>query len=97
MEPRNEAEPLVGVRSNTEADPSSTDQDDEPKSGWYLFILTLGIGGLQVIWSVQHSAGSLSGWPGLLQARSYNPILAFAVTIAAAVGYVYWLWLGYKK
>lgn len=32
----------------------------ETKSSWYLFLLTLSIGGLQVVWSVELSSGSVS-------------------------------------
>jgi solute carrier family 45 protein 1/2/4 len=47
--------------------PSPVDSEDwndpvpeETKSSWYLFLLTLSIGGLQIAWSVELSNGSVS-------------------------------------
>lgn len=45
----------------------------ETKSSWYLFLLTLSIGGLQVVWSVELSSGS----PYLLSLGMSKALLAF--------------------
>ncbi|KAK1241717.1 hypothetical protein MKX07_007540 [Trichoderma sp. CBMAI-0711] len=46
-----------GSRSDGRRD-SHTDDSDTTKSLWYLTILTIGIGGLQIAWSVELSNGS---------------------------------------
>ncbi|KAL1853813.1 hypothetical protein Plec18170_005205 [Paecilomyces lecythidis] len=48
-------------------------EDDAPKSSWYLFLLTLSIGGLQIVWSVELSNGS----PYLLSLGMSKSLLAF--------------------
>jgi solute carrier family 45, member 1/2/4 len=45
----------------------------ESKSSWYLFLLTLSIGGLQIVWSVELSNGS----PYLLSLGMSKSLLAF--------------------
>ena len=45
----------------------------ESKSWWYLFLLTLSIGGLQIVWSVEFSNGS----PYLLSLGMSKSLLAF--------------------
>ncbi|KAK6813124.1 hypothetical protein RU639_010729 [Aspergillus parasiticus] len=45
----------------------------ETKSSWYLFLLTLSIGGLQIVWSVELSNGS----PFLLSLGMSKALLAF--------------------
>ncbi|KAI9729986.1 MAG: hypothetical protein M1834_006184 [Cirrosporium novae-zelandiae] len=45
----------------------------ESKSSWYLFLLTLSIGGLQIVWSVEMSNGS----PYLLSLGMNKSLLAF--------------------
>ncbi|KAE8355524.1 Sodium/hydrogen exchanger family-domain-containing protein [Aspergillus coremiiformis] len=45
----------------------------ETKSSWYLFLLTLSIGGLQIVWSVELSNGS----PYLLSLGMSKALLAF--------------------
>lgn len=58
---------------------SSTDSSNdvvakiETKSSWYLILLTLGIGGLQIVWSVELSHGS----PFLLSLGMSKSLLAF--------------------
>ncbi|KAJ5104989.1 hypothetical protein NUU61_002336 [Penicillium alfredii] len=47
--------------------------DESSKSGWYLFLLTLSIGGLQIVWSVELSNGS----PFLLSLGMSKSLLAF--------------------
>ncbi|GLI79749.1 hypothetical protein PoHVEF18_008090 [Penicillium ochrochloron] len=56
------------------------DLDDSSKSEWYLFLLTISIGGLQVVWSVELSNGS----PFLLSLGMSKALLAF-VWIAGPV------------
>ncbi|KAG5293446.1 sucrose transporter [Histoplasma capsulatum G186AR] len=50
-----------------------TCDDTERKSSWYLFLLTLSIGGLQIVWSVELSNGS----PFLLSLGMDKSLLAF--------------------
>ncbi|KAL5043982.1 hypothetical protein BDW71DRAFT_199384 [Aspergillus fruticulosus] len=84
----NETSPLVGARTSDDADVDSTtfvsgsgsnSGDDAPqerpetKSSWYLLLLTLSIGGLQVVWSVELSSGS----PYLLSLGMSKALLAF--------------------
>ena len=45
----------------------------DTKSVWYLILLTLGIGGLQIVWSVELSNGS----PYLLSLGMSKSLLAF--------------------
>ncbi|KAJ5665457.1 uncharacterized protein N7477_007905 [Penicillium maclennaniae] len=47
--------------------------DETSKSGWYLFLLTVSIGGLQIVWSVELSNGS----PFLLSLGMSKSLLAF--------------------
>ena len=47
--------------------------EDETKSTWYLILLTLSIGGLQIVWSVELSNGS----PYLLSLGMSKSLLAF--------------------
>ena len=47
--------------------------DEESKSTWYLFLLTLSIGGLQIAWAVEISNGS----PYLLSLGMSKSLLAF--------------------
>ncbi|RDW78792.1 putative sucrose transporter [Aspergillus mulundensis] len=83
-----ETSPLVGARTSDDADVDSitfvngsgsiTGTEDSPerpetKSSWYLFLLTLSIGGLQVVWSVELSSGS----PYLLSLGMSKALLAF--------------------
>ncbi|KAE8146020.1 Sodium/hydrogen exchanger family-domain-containing protein [Aspergillus avenaceus] len=80
----NETSPLVGS-DNDEIEPATGQdlQNDErvgnaehvldTKSSWYLFLLTLSIGGLQIVWSVELSNGS----PYLLSLGMSKALLAF--------------------
>ncbi|KAK2873753.1 hypothetical protein FQN49_002099 [Arthroderma sp. PD_2] len=49
------------------------EKEEESKSSWYLFLLALGIGGLQMVWSVELSNGS----PYLLSLGMNKSLLAF--------------------
>ncbi|KAL4980237.1 hypothetical protein BDW66DRAFT_72014 [Aspergillus desertorum] len=84
----NETSPLVGARTPNDADVDSVifvngscsnSRNDSPherpetKSSWYLLLLTLSIGGLQVVWSVELSSGS----PYLLSLGMSKALLAF--------------------
>ncbi|KAL3476110.1 hypothetical protein BJX99DRAFT_228575 [Aspergillus californicus] len=78
----NETSPLVGPRASDDADVDSLtfgsrDEYDNPKpetkSSLYLFLLTLSIGGLQIVWSVELSSGS----PYLLSLGMSKALLAF--------------------
>ncbi|KAL4788028.1 hypothetical protein BJX76DRAFT_353580 [Aspergillus varians] len=84
----NETSPLVGPRTSDDADVDSVTSvvdsgrirrsedahhTPETKSSWYLFLLTLSIGGLQVVWSVELSSGS----PYLLSLGMSKALLAF--------------------
>ncbi|KAL4912507.1 hypothetical protein BDW62DRAFT_194376 [Aspergillus aurantiobrunneus] len=84
----NETSPLVGPRTSDDADVDSVTfvntserisrngdapNTPETKSSWYLFLLTLSIGGLQVVWSVELSSGS----PYLLSLGMSKALLAF--------------------
>ena len=51
---------LYKVVSPIESDDWQGDADEETKSSWYLFLLTLGGLGLQIGWSVETSYGSVS-------------------------------------
>ncbi|OJJ78342.1 hypothetical protein ASPBRDRAFT_25927 [Aspergillus brasiliensis CBS 101740] len=67
----NEAEPLI---RDGWVPPDSPSTPDEPfKSSTYLFVLTLAMGGLQIVYSIQHSSGS----PYLLSLGMSKALLAF--------------------
>lgn len=59
-------------RGRLEASSSFSNGDDDSKSIYYLFILTLAVGGLQIAWSVQMSSGS----PFLLSLGMSKSLLA---------------------
>ncbi|KAF5864918.1 monovalent cation:H+ antiporter, CPA1 (nhx1) [Aspergillus alliaceus] len=81
----NETSPLVGSDNDNDAgsiadqgmqndaEPEDTGHLPETKSTWYLFLLTLCIGGLQIVWSVELSNGS----PYLLSLGMSKALLAF--------------------
>ncbi|KAJ5381232.1 uncharacterized protein N7496_003660 [Penicillium cataractarum] len=83
-----ESSPLMESRRRSDSDVQlggygeveDKDLDDSSKSGWYLFLLTISIGGLQVVWSVELSNGS----PYLLSLGMSKALLAF-VWIAGPV------------
>ncbi|PKY00998.1 putative sucrose transporter [Aspergillus campestris IBT 28561] len=72
----NENEPLIGNTLTAEDDACPTETssvDQEPKSSLHFLMVSLAIGGLQVVWSVQHSSAS----PYLLSLGLSKALLAF--------------------
>lgn len=82
----NEQSPLISPQLRAERTEESDVEDShlseslrynvtslESKSAWYLFLLTLSIGGLQIVWSVEFSNGS----PYLLSLGLSKSLLAF--------------------
>ena len=82
----NEQSPLISPRPHAERSDDSDVEESrlsenfdydvatvESKSSWYLFLLTLSIGGLQIVWSVEISNGS----PYLLSLGMSKSLLAF--------------------
>ncbi|WEW56566.1 hypothetical protein PRK78_002012 [Emydomyces testavorans] len=63
----------MGIWEDEDAIAKQSDKERESKSSWYLFLLTLSIGGLQIVWSVELSNGS----PYLLSLGMSKSILAF--------------------
>ncbi|KAL4883275.1 hypothetical protein BJY04DRAFT_185199 [Aspergillus karnatakaensis] len=87
-QPADETSPLVGPQTSDDADVDSVRfvngssrvnrsenarEASGTKSSWYLLLLTLSIGGLQVVWSVELSSGS----PFLLSLGMSKALLAF--------------------
>ncbi|PYH63871.1 putative sucrose transporter [Aspergillus vadensis CBS 113365] len=71
----NEAEPLIRdgwVPPDSHVPPGAS-PDEASKSSAYLFILSLAMGGLQIVYSIQHSSGS----PYLLSLGMSKALLAF--------------------
>ncbi|KAB8260824.1 sodium/hydrogen exchanger 3 [Aspergillus pseudonomiae] len=80
-----EMSPLVGPDNDNDVDlitaqemqtgigAEAPEHLSETKSSWYLFLLTLSIGGLQIVWSVELSNGS----PFLLSLGMSKALLAF--------------------
>ncbi|KAB8245144.1 sodium/hydrogen exchanger 3 [Aspergillus flavus] len=80
-----EMSPLVGPDNDNDVDLITAQEmqndfgaedpghSSETKSTWYLFLLTLSIGGLQIVWSVELSNGS----PFLLSLGMSKALLAF--------------------
>jgi solute carrier family 45, member 1/2/4 len=82
----NEQSPLISPQIRAERTDDSDVEDShlseslrydvtslESRSAWYLFLLTLSIGGLQIVWSVELSNGS----PYLLSLGMSKSLLAF--------------------
>ena len=68
-----DAETLLAHESIPETSLTCNDgEDEESKSTWYLFLLTLSIGGLQIAWAVEISNGS----PYLLSLGMSKSLLA---------------------
>ncbi|KAI1978823.1 hypothetical protein LOZ53_004522 [Ophidiomyces ophidiicola] len=61
------------IWEDTDAILKQSDKEHESKSSWYLFLLTLSIGGLQIVWAVELSNGS----PYLLSLGMNKSLLAF--------------------
>lgn len=68
--------------SSTSKDGSFSDPFDKTKSSFYLILLTLPIGGLQLIWSLEFSNGS----PFLLSLGMSKALLAFVLLAAPVTG-----------
>ena len=51
---------ISSMPSPQDSDPWNNISTEETKSQWYLILLTLSIGGLQIAWSVELSNGSVS-------------------------------------
>ncbi|KAL4807819.1 sodium/hydrogen exchanger 3 [Aspergillus unguis] len=103
-----ETSPLVGPRTSDDADVDSvTFVNDggsssrnghpqvmpETKSSWYLFLLTLTIGGLQVVWSVELSSGS----PYLLSLGMSKALLAFVWIAGPTTGTLVQPYIGIRS
>ncbi|KAL4928712.1 bifunctional K:H/Na:H antiporter NHX1 [Aspergillus undulatus] len=86
----NETSPLVGPRASNDAD---VDSPPETKSSWYLFLLTLSIGGLQVVWSVELSSGS----PYLLSLGMSKALLAFVWIAGPTTGTLVQPYIGIRS
>ena len=72
--PEDDAESLLAHEDILENELTCNDgADEESKSTWYLFLLTLSIGGLQIAWAVEISNGS----PYLLSLGMSKSLLAF--------------------
>ncbi|KAJ5099387.1 hypothetical protein N7532_006388 [Penicillium argentinense] len=63
----------VDVEERVEFVREEVDHHESSKSAWYLFLLTISIGGLQIVWSVELSNGS----PYLLSLGMSKSLLAF--------------------
>ncbi|EFR00697.1 general alpha-glucoside permease [Nannizzia gypsea CBS 118893] len=61
------------IWDDADAVAKQAEKEGEPKSSWYLFLLALSIGGLQIVWSVELSNGS----PYLLSLGMNKSLLAF--------------------
>ncbi|KKA21921.1 Sucrose transporter [Rasamsonia emersonii CBS 393.64] len=83
-----EVEALTG---NGSADRNVLDQTS--KSSWYLFILTLSIGGLQIVWSVELSHGS----PYLLSLGMSKALLAFVWVAGPLTGTLVQPYIGIRS
>ncbi|PYI14572.1 sucrose transporter [Aspergillus japonicus CBS 114.51] len=97
-----EAQPLIqDGRDEAGLDSSSlptlqTQSDlllEAPRSSWYLFVLTLGMSGLQIVWSVQHSSGS----PYLLSLGMSKAMLAFVWIAGPLTGTIVQPYIGARS
>ncbi|KKK19750.1 hypothetical protein AOCH_002196 [Aspergillus ochraceoroseus] len=65
---------VTSVRAPVQGNRNTSSRDvSETKSSWYLFLLTLSLGGLQIVWSVELGSGS----PYLLSLGMSKALLAF--------------------
>ncbi|KAL4957777.1 Sodium/hydrogen exchanger family-domain-containing protein [Aspergillus filifer] len=69
------------------------DRPAETKSSWYLFLLTLSIGGLQVVWSVELGSGS----PYLLSLGMSKALLAFVWIAGPTTGTLVQPYIGIRS
>ncbi|RAK76736.1 sucrose transporter [Aspergillus fijiensis CBS 313.89] len=100
-EPDHEAQPLIQdgrIEAGLESSSLPTAQDrpellEAPRSSWYLFVLTLGMSGLQIVWSVQHSSGS----PYLLSLGMSKAMLAFVWIAGPLTGTIVQPYIGARS
>ena len=91
----NEQSPLIGADSGSDGDVEEQrlsqdygsdlaleDSFVESKSTWYMILLTLSIGGLQIVWSVELSNGS----PYLLSLGMSKALVAFVWVAGPVTG-----------
>lgn len=69
------------------------DEPAESKSVWYLILLTLSIGGLQIVWSVELSNGS----PYLLSLGMSKALVAFVWVAGPVTGVIVQPYIGLKS
>lgn len=74
---------ISSMPSPQDSDPWNNIKTEETKSQWYLILLTLSIGGLQIAWSVELSNGSVS--PTVLPSTPFTADQSIA--ISAQFGY----------
>ncbi|PYH90571.1 MFS general substrate transporter [Aspergillus ellipticus CBS 707.79] len=93
----NEAEPLIGdesVGAASSATPSGRrDPGEASKSSGYLFMLTLAMGGIQIVWSIQHASGS----PYLLSLGMSKALLAFVWVAGPLTGTLVQPYIGLRS
>lgn len=99
QEDQDETSPLIRPRSEGVESPLTlstipspedsenwNDQDtEETKSSWYLILLTLSIGGLQIAWSVELSNGSVS--PALSPLPAQEALADRMIALPSQLGY----------
>ena len=104
VDDNNEQSPLIGPQTQTEDEDvgqslplsESLELDDEvaiSRSSWYLFILTLSIGGLQIVWSVELSNGS----PFLLSLGMSKSLLALVWIAGPLTGAIVQPYIGIRS
>ncbi|KAJ5689565.1 hypothetical protein N7462_003957 [Penicillium macrosclerotiorum] len=76
---------------------SAVRTDESSKSGWYLFLLTVSIGGLQVVWSVELSNGSVALQPFLLSLGMSKSLLAVVWVIGPLTGTLVQPYIGIRS
>jgi solute carrier family 45, member 1/2/4 len=99
----NEASPLIGAQVDQDEDTIDARLSDgdfhledsviEYKSTWYLMLLTLSIGGLQIVWSVELSNGS----PYLLSLGMSKALVAFVWVAGPVTGVLVQPYIGIKS
>ena len=99
----NEHSPLITAQVSHDGDTSDDDVSDEDfhledsiveyKSTWYLMLLTLSIGGLQIVWSVELSNGS----PFLLSLGMSKALVAFVWVAGPVTGVLVQPYIGIKS
>ncbi|GKZ23364.1 hypothetical protein AbraIFM66951_009262 [Aspergillus brasiliensis] len=87
----NEAEPLI--RDGWVPPDFPSTPDEASKSSTYLFVLTLAMGGLQIVYSIQHSSGS----PYLLSLGMSKALLAFVWVAGPLTGTLVQPYIGIRS